>query len=162
MDVQLKFLLGSMSGQTVPLPEGELVIGRDKDCGLGPMSDFVSRHHCVLTLTDGSLTIRDLSSKNGTFVNGSRVGTAATILTHGAIVWVGDFVFQIDFASAIVNDLVPDPVADTKAMAGTGVFDGDTIDAASPNRNLPSAAPTPAPQSTNDSPVEADKPQPST
>src|ERR1700722_12630806 len=116
MDVRLKFVLGPMSGQTVPLAEGELVIGRDKDCGLGPMSDFISRHHCVLTLTDDTLTIRDLGSKNGTFVNGSRVGAGATILTHGAIVGVGDFAFQIDFASAIIVNPILEPIAGAQAM----------------------------------------------
>ncbi len=163
MDVRLKFVLGPMSGQTVPLAEGELVIGRDKDCGLGPMSDFISRHHCVLTLTDDTLTIRDLGSKNGTFVNGSRVGTGATILTHGAIVWVGDFAFQIDFASAIIVNPILEPIAGAQAMAGTGVFDGETRDSANPNRNLPpTATPTTAPQGEKNLPVEADKARPST
>jgi predicted component of type VI protein secretion system len=160
MGVRLKFVLGPMSGQTVPLEEGELVIGRDKDCGLGPMSDFISRHHCVLTLTDDTLTIRDLGSKNGTFVNGSRVGTVATILTHGAIVWVGDFAFQIDFATIV--DPIPEPIAGAQAMAGTSVFDGETLDSANPNRNLPPTANSaPAPQGENNPPIEADAPRPS-
>jgi pSer/pThr/pTyr-binding forkhead associated (FHA) protein len=166
MDVRLKFLFGPLSGQTVPLAAGELVIGRDNDCGFGPMSDFVSRQHCVLTLTEDALTIRDLGSKNGTFVNGSRVGNLATVLTHGAIVSVGDFVFQIDIESAripyLVDLLMADPTSTAQAMAGTGVFDGDTIDAANPNRNPPPAAtPASAPHLSNNSPVEADPPGPS-
>lgn len=163
MGVRLKFVLGPMSGQTVPLAEGELIIGRDKDCGLGPMSDFISRHHCVLTLTDDTLTIRDLGSKNGTFVNGSRVGTVAATLTHGAIVWVGDFAFQIDLANASIDNPILEPIGGAQAMAGTGVFDGDTRDSATPNRNLPPTA-TAAPDLpvANNLSVEADKPRPST
>jgi pSer/pThr/pTyr-binding forkhead associated (FHA) protein len=165
MDVRFKFLFGPLSGQTVRLAAGELVIGRDKECGFGPMSDFVSRQHCVLTLAEDALTIRDLGSKNGTFVNGSRVGNLAAVLTHGAIVSVGDFVFQIDIESARVPSLVDLSLADpttTQAMAGTGVFDGETIDAANPNRNPPpAAAPTPTPHLSNNSPVETDHPRPS-
>jgi pSer/pThr/pTyr-binding forkhead associated (FHA) protein len=165
MDVRLKFLLGPLSGQTVPLGAGELVIGRDKDCGFGAMSDFVSRQHCVLTLTEDALTIRDLGSKNGTFVNGSRVGGTATDLMHGAIVSVGDFVFQIDVESARVlpfgDILMSDPVAAGQAMAGTGVFDGDTIDAANPHRNPPSApTPAPPPQTSDTASLEANDPRP--
>lgn len=166
MNVRLKFLLGPLSGQTVPLNAGELIIGRDKDCGLGPMSDFVSRQHCVLTLTEDALTIRDLGSKNGTFINGSRVGNLATELTDGAIVSVGDFVFQIDIVSVRVPPLADllrgEPAGTTQSMAGTGVFEGDTIDTANPNRSpLPAATPAPAPELSNNAPVEADPARPS-
>lgn len=166
MDVRLKFLFGALSGQTVPLAAGELVIGRDKDCGLGPMSDFVSRQHCVLTLTGDKLTIRDLGSKNGTFVNGSRVGNTATVLTHGAIVSVGDFIFQIDMLSTVIPVIAAAAMSGTtateQAMAGTCVFNGDTIDASNPSRNLPPVAsppvapPVPQEQVLNDPSVEAD------
>jgi pSer/pThr/pTyr-binding forkhead associated (FHA) protein len=166
MDVRLKFLFGALSGQTVPLAAGELVIGRDKDCGLGPMSDFVSRQHCVLTLADDRLTIRDLGSKNGTFVNGDRVGQTPTDLTHGALVSVGDFIFQIDLLSPVIPAIAAAETAGTtateQAMAGTGVFNGDTIDASNPSRNPPPATsppvapPVPQEQAVNDPSVEAD------
>lgn len=166
MDVRLKFLFGPLSGQTVPLAAGERIIGRDEACGFGPMSDFVSRQHCVLALTEDALTIRDLGSKNGTFVNGSRVGSSATVLTHGAIVSVGDFVFQIDIESerihSVLDDWMAEPAAGGQAMAGTGVFDGDTRDGTKPSRNPPAAAPPASETQTSDnSPVEADKSRPS-
>jgi pSer/pThr/pTyr-binding forkhead associated (FHA) protein len=167
MDVRIKFLFGPLSGQTVRLAAGELVIGRDKDCGFGPMSDFVSRQHCVLSIAENALTIRDLGSKNGTFVNGSRVGNVTTGLPHGAIVSVGDFVFQIDLeAAAPIEPITALPNAGsggtTADMAGTGVFDGETIDSANPNRTPPPApTPTPTSELSKQSPVEADPAQPS-
>lgn len=48
----------------------------------------ISKHHAVLRLKDGRLTVEDLASKNGTYVNGRRV--------HRAKLEVGD---ELAFAS---------------------------------------------------------------
>jgi len=75
-------------------------------------------------------------------------------------VWVGDFAFQIDFAT--IADPILEPIAGAQAMAGTGVFDGETLDSANPNRNLPpTATALPAPQAESNPPIEADTPRPS-
>jgi pSer/pThr/pTyr-binding forkhead associated (FHA) protein len=57
------------------------IIGRSRDCdlqindGLGYRS--VSRHHCLLTIDPPGIRVRDLSSHNGTFVNGERLDSYA-------------------------------------------------------------------------------------
>ncbi|GFN30948.1 type VII secretion protein EssC [Paenibacillus xylaniclasticus] len=53
--------------------EGRLVIGRAEDCDIQFASRFVSSRHAELQITNGQLTIIDLGSANGTFVNGSRI-----------------------------------------------------------------------------------------
>ena len=59
-----------------------LVPGAVKTVGRAPRADFivdaalVSRLHCRLTATDTDVEVVDLSSTNGTFVNGKRIGTA--------------------------------------------------------------------------------------
>jgi pSer/pThr/pTyr-binding forkhead associated (FHA) protein len=56
--------------------------GAVKTVGRAPRSDFivqaalVSRLHCRLTATKDRLEVVDLSSTNGTYVNGKRVTTA--------------------------------------------------------------------------------------
>ncbi|HWB78242.1 MAG TPA: ATP-binding protein [Nannocystaceae bacterium] len=71
-DVQLIVLLGPAVGQCVTVGE-ELVLGRATP-GLTIQDDGVSRRHASLTrLADGGFMLRDLGSRNGTFVNGSRV-----------------------------------------------------------------------------------------
>jgi pSer/pThr/pTyr-binding forkhead associated (FHA) protein len=56
--------------------------GAIKTIGRAPRADFivdralVSRFHCRLTADDEKLEVQDLSSTNGTFVNGKRVERA--------------------------------------------------------------------------------------
>jgi len=55
------------------LAEGEHVIGRDLDIAVTLESTTVSRRHARLRVTPGAVTIEDLGSKNGTFLNDVRV-----------------------------------------------------------------------------------------
>jgi len=45
------------------------VVGRRRDCNLCIPSSEVSRRHCLLHFHDGYLTVEDLKSINGTFLN---------------------------------------------------------------------------------------------
>jgi pSer/pThr/pTyr-binding forkhead associated (FHA) protein len=70
---------GSLSGKGFTLEErGRYVVGRADDCDIqltgGPFLLGVSRHHCVLALDPPNLRVRDLGSRNGTFVNGENIG----------------------------------------------------------------------------------------
>lgn len=62
-----------------------LLIGRSKSCGLVLASSHVSGEHATLVWTLGRWEIRDLGSKNGTFVGKRRLEPGiAEILTAGA------------------------------------------------------------------------------
>jgi pSer/pThr/pTyr-binding forkhead associated (FHA) protein len=65
--------------KTYELPEGKLIeVGREAGSGLQIAHRSVSKKHCELLLQKGSLTLKDLGSSNGTFINGERItqGTA--------------------------------------------------------------------------------------
>jgi pSer/pThr/pTyr-binding forkhead associated (FHA) protein len=87
---------GSLSGKTLEIDRPKLLIGREEDCQLRLDSEFVSRRHCALLLDDYTLRIRDLGSKNGTFVNGRRIGTSDMILLQDDVVSIGELSFLID------------------------------------------------------------------
>jgi pSer/pThr/pTyr-binding forkhead associated (FHA) protein len=53
-----------------------VVIGRHPRCDVQLDSLQVSRHHCCLIEANGAVLVRDLGSKNGTRINGQRVGSA--------------------------------------------------------------------------------------
>ncbi|TDO37475.1 protein kinase domain-containing protein [Paractinoplanes brasiliensis] len=54
--------------------EADVVLGRDPGCDVRVADDRrrVSRRHCRLTIRPAEVTVRDLGSRNGTYVNGVR------------------------------------------------------------------------------------------
>jgi FHA domain len=136
MDARLRILSGPHSGEIIQIRRGKLLIGREEDCQLRPDSEFVSRHHCVLLLDDYTLRIRDLGSKNGTFVNGRRIGTSETILLHDDMISIGEMIGQIDLSQVPVPDPVDAPevaFSGRAALHPTGFFEGDTVQTDSPD-----------------------------
>jgi pSer/pThr/pTyr-binding forkhead associated (FHA) protein len=72
---------------TQGLPKGKVfvfrdrtigTIGRAEDCLLRLPRDLihldVSRHHCLLDIDPPEIRVRDLGSRNGTYVNGAKIG----------------------------------------------------------------------------------------
>jgi len=77
--ILLTFTSGSLKGQKLEFTgPAECVIGRSDDCDvqLPTTREFlkVSRLHCVLDVHPSVVRVRDLSSRNGTFVNGQNIG----------------------------------------------------------------------------------------
>ncbi len=52
------------------LLKSDTIIGRSTECGLRIASNEVSRQHCKICIGEDGVTVRDLGSSNGTFVNG--------------------------------------------------------------------------------------------
>lgn len=70
------------------LVPGEIVIGRDPSCGLGFDDTLVSRRHARLVVDGARVTIEDLGSRNGVFVDGAKIARR-TPLAHGATITIG-------------------------------------------------------------------------
>lgn len=75
------------------LVEGGNLIGRSADAPICLESVWVSLHHADIAVSGGSAVIEDLGSENGTFM-GFRKIDAATPLTHGDLVTIGDLRFE--------------------------------------------------------------------
>jgi hypothetical protein len=67
---------------------GELVIGRQPQAGLSLDDEYLSRKHCVLKLSQSQLSIQDLGSYNGSFVNGHKIHEGC-LLAVGDVVKIG-------------------------------------------------------------------------
>ena len=73
----LRFISGKYQGGEFPLrPHREIVIGRSSELDMVLVEDMVSRKHAKIITDDKTVTIEDLGSTNGTFVNGEKVRTS--------------------------------------------------------------------------------------
>lgn len=96
MEVNLLLMKKNGLQRAIPLPSNVTVVGRRRDCDLQIPLSSVSRRHCQLSNQDGVLKVRDLSSRNGTILNGKTVEEAE--IKPGDEIKVGPltFKFQID------------------------------------------------------------------
>lgn len=71
----LEVLNGVAEGKKIFFSDemNELVIGRDPDCELSINEFVISRKHAKISKRWGGIIIRDLESKNGSFVNNRRI-----------------------------------------------------------------------------------------
>ncbi len=94
MQVKLRVMRGSQAGREVVLPVPKFLIGRGEECHLRPRSEAISREHCALLVEQEQVTLRDLDSKNGTFVNGERI-ESSRILKSGDLLQIGPLSFEV-------------------------------------------------------------------
>lgn len=95
----LELRLTTLNGrqpQTFALRPPEVVFGRGRDCDFRIRARDVSRRHCRIVFYPTYVAIEDLSSTNGTFVNGQRI-SASQALKRGDIIRIGSAVFRVDF-----------------------------------------------------------------
>jgi hypothetical protein len=110
----LKVVAGNATGSSIAL-EAELVIGRSTP-GLGSLggdSEISRVHSRVFHDSTGQLTVEDLGSTNGTFVNGNRIA-AATPLRAGDQVRVGQTTMTVEGGTegaTTVGQVIPPPAA---------------------------------------------------
>ncbi|GAB5537544.1 MAG: hypothetical protein Rubg2KO_37930 [Rubricoccaceae bacterium] len=79
--------------RTYVLEKDEIVMGRAGTCDL-PLEDpdrVVSKRHAEIRTEGDVLRLFDMGSKNHTFVNGTRVGSAGTVVNDGDQLQLGPF-----------------------------------------------------------------------
>ena len=96
MDVNLVLFKKDGSQKAFSLSSGTTIIGRRHDCDLCVPLMVVSKRHCQLSQNMEAVKIRDLDSRNGTFLNGKRINE--TTVKAGDYIRIGPltFLLQID------------------------------------------------------------------
>ena len=98
-----KFISGKYQGGEFPIPDdGELLIGRAADLDMVLVEDMVSRKHAKLVGQAGALSLIDLGSTNGTFVNGEKIRRAD--LKKDDRVLIGTNILKVVLAGAAGSD----------------------------------------------------------
>lgn len=91
-------LLVSLDGQpNFSLDRVLIVVGRHPLCDARLFSHKISRHHCCLALEGREVIVRDLSSTNGTWINGKRVDVG--LLRAGDELAVAHLRYRLEFPS---------------------------------------------------------------
>jgi hypothetical protein len=74
LQLALRFISGKYQGGEFPLKaDRDVVIGRSSDLDMVLVEDMVSRRHAKISAAQGQVSIEDLGSTNGTFVNGEKI-----------------------------------------------------------------------------------------
>src|SRR4029079_9319492 len=87
---RIQVAAGPLANSTYFLTEPEVRIGRDPSNSLAISDLSLSRRHCVIARKSDEYTLRDLDSRNGTFVNGRVISEKQ--LNHGDQISVGESV----------------------------------------------------------------------
>lgn len=96
---------------TFALEPRPLLIGRSKECYVVVDDAAVSRRHARLNVGATEVTIEDLGSANGVFVNGNRI-TGVEVLEDGDQIQVGSVALVLKSEAVSVHDTIK-PAANT-------------------------------------------------
>ncbi|HLZ53876.1 MAG TPA: FHA domain-containing protein [Verrucomicrobiae bacterium] len=101
---------GTESAWEIPLPPGVIAIGRNPENNIALEHPSISGEHCLLTVTNAGVIVKDLGSANGTFINDAPADE--TLLLPGQNLRLGDVLLQLESLSARPPEISP-------GMAGT-------------------------------------------
>ncbi|HYO59707.1 FHA domain-containing protein [Archangium sp.] len=85
---------GPGTGQLLPIKQGVLVLGRASTSDLRLQHPSISRRHAQLTRRGDRLTLKDLGSQNGTYVNRARL-TSEVEIRSGDELALGNALLQV-------------------------------------------------------------------
>lgn len=94
-------------GDPIPLLKRNLLVGRRESCDIVLRFSNVSAHHCQLTVTGGYWYVRDLNSRNGVKVNGSRVTEKR--IDPGDVVSVAKHKYELKYSPVDLGAVGPPP-----------------------------------------------------
>ena len=119
MTAQFTFLSGARAGQVETFRKAHIGLGRH------PLSDLrfdadrdldVSSRHAVIVRQDEGFTVRDLGSKNGTFVNGRRI-SGEVALQDGDVIAFGEKGPAVEFRVVVADGWSDEASPATRASA---------------------------------------------
>ena len=114
----------------VPLPGDRLTIGREPDNDVALDEPGVSRYHAVVERRGALCTVRDLNSRNGTWVGPARI--ARTVLNDGESFRIGSATFVLKLGPAAPGAVdtrdahgARRPVVVVPGLAGSNLWRGN-------------------------------------
>lgn len=107
MDTTLVIFKKNGERKDIHLNGESTIIGRRPDCNIRVLKSAVSRQHCKLICENGEITVTDLNSSNGTFVNQKKIQEPTKVTPGDVLSLAGiDFTLMVD---GTPKDVVPPP-----------------------------------------------------
>lgn len=91
---QVVVVEGPNAGQTVPLDQAPILIGRGADAAIRLDDDYVSTRHARIAISGDQWFVEDLGSTNGTYMGSHRL-TQPTTLQLGSKVRIGKTTLEL-------------------------------------------------------------------
>ncbi|MDA1049291.1 MAG: FHA domain-containing protein [Planctomycetota bacterium] len=110
-EVALRTIAPDSAAQKIPTAQQVLTIGRAPDCDLVVDSPSVSNLHARLFVRAENTLLEDLSSDNGTYVDGRKITRA--LLSKSSSVRLGDY----DVPPSLINKYLPAGPVDSSSGA---------------------------------------------
>ena len=118
MEVKLVVQSGRQAGMQIPITGEKFLVGRGEGCNLRPQSSQVSRKHCLILVAEGSATVEDCGSTNGTFLNNQRIAERC-VLHNGDRLRVGMLDFEVQLGVSVGGKRKPKVNSVQEAAART-------------------------------------------
>jgi len=117
---QLVIIAGANQGQLYPL-DGHMTIGRGRQADISLVGDGISREHVVIECEGEVVTLRDLGSTNGCFVNGDKI--KLHVLQDGDRIQLGTkTILRFTYADSMDEDFQRQMFVSASRDAMTGVY----------------------------------------
>ena len=92
---KLVVLSEGLTGRSYELKVDSTTVGRVEDNAFQIPEGSVSSHHCEILIKNGQVSVKDLNSTNGTFINGQQVAGEAP-LKPGQILRLGTIEMRLE------------------------------------------------------------------
>ncbi len=106
--------------EAISVQEFPCLVGRGNEAQLRLPHPSISQRHADLTIENDFLVIRDIGSRNGTYVNGTRVSNPRQVMP-GDLIQFGDRLYRLELRSC-TQFCIKITVARSKRSIGPGRF----------------------------------------
>lgn len=120
----ISIILNAQEVDRKVLDQDLIAIGRDMDNDIVINNLAVSRCHAILQINKGQITVKDMASSNGTFINGKKIEEAP--LNPGDLMLIGKHILKLEMDEPIVATEVVEEKREIDD--GTVIFDDETRD----------------------------------
>jgi hypothetical protein len=100
--------------------DSTVIIGRAEDCSIALDDPLVSRRHASIVRAESEIWVTDLSSRNGVYVNGTRIDERQRLLV-GDVIRIGTQEMQLGSDAGPLREAISEAPEPTRRFEAMGV-----------------------------------------